>query len=171
MMQNTLVLCAIIGFIAWYYFNKFQESEKEYYKLHKKYEEAISDNTRMKSRVKDLQSYKNDVSKTFQILDNELLMINDHLKRKEPETQQDTVHPNGGRVSILTPELLGSLFNNANQERISSNGEGNQTTEQSTDNSQENQPVVASLTYELQLNGGPYERYLLDNSNGNQQTQ
>lgn len=180
MLQNTFVLCAVIGFIAWYYFNKFQDSEKEYCKLHRKYEEAISENTRIKSRVKDLQSYKNDVSKTFHILDNELVMINDHLKRRTGETSTGNNNSNqngsnSGRVSILTPELLGTLFNNMNQEQTDHSGEeqSERTTgpEQSVniDNEQETQPLLASLTYEIQLNGTPYERFLLDS--GNQGTQ
>lgn len=180
MFQNTLVLCAVIGFIAWYYFNKFQESEKEYCKLHKKYEEAVYENSRIKSRVKDLQSYKNDVSKTFNILDNELLMINDHLKRRgngggdinnqasqnyQQATYQNNQQNTGNRVSILTPDFLGTLFSNMNQER--------QTQEATVDNevpvvndqqTTETQPILASLTYEVQLNGvSPhYDRYLLD---------
>lgn len=186
MLQNTLVLCAVIGFITWYYFNKFQESEREYYKLHKKYEEAVHENARIKSRVKDLQSYKNDVSKTFQILDNELLMINDHLKRRGNNSVQGTLRPDGqqegisNRVSILTPELLGTLFNNMNQERqptsasnqVFQRHQGQEEREGQDVPEAENQPVLASLTYELSLNGSPYERFLLDpNSQGQGEVQ
>lgn len=179
MLQNTFVLCAVIGFIAWYYLNKFQESEKEYCKLHRKYEDAINENTRIKSRVKDLQSYKNDVSKTFHILDNELVMINDHLKRRDGTGQAsrndvNSIQNGANRVSILTPELLGTLFNNMNQEETAPSGietsDGNDHNgvptiaerSENRDNEQETQPMIASLTYELQLNGTPYERFLLD---------
>lgn len=177
MFQNTLILCAIIGFIAWYYFNKFQESEKEYCKMHRKYEEVVNENARIKSRIKDLQSYKDDVSKTFKILDNELLMINDHIKQRNngssPATTsnerrlQDNHTLNGtqgNRVSILTPELLGTLFNNMNQERQSHERFTDDNYRNDSIDEQETQPVLASLTYEVQLNGSPYERYLLDTS-------
>lgn len=149
--NNNLVLCAAIGFIAWYYFNKFKESEKEYFKLHNYLTEMSNENTRLKSRIKDLQTYKNDVSKTFKILDNELIMINDHLKKQNSEpvntienTNRDFLQntnlqsallrtpsfenisigtitrqlPPINRVSILTPNMLNSLFNNINQEPL-----------------------------------------------------
>jgi hypothetical protein len=82
MLQNTILVCAIVGFIAWYYYQKFQESEREYMKLHKRFVDVCNENVRFKARVRDLQTYKNDVSKTFQILDNELLMINDHIRKQ-----------------------------------------------------------------------------------------
>lgn len=122
-MQNSLVLVAIIAFIAWYYFAKYQESEKEYNQLHKMYVDICNENERSKSRVEDLQSYKNDVTKTFQILDNELLMINDHIKNQN--TQHSSVftrlqpqqnRESSERISILTPDLLQTLFNGMNQE-------------------------------------------------------
>jgi hypothetical protein len=111
------------------------ESEREYSRLHKSYDELHIENKKMKSRVKDLQSYKNDVSKTFKILDNELLLINDHLKRNSDQNIQEartnfpitssipigriplarvasfTALPQNNNISLLTPELLTSLFN------------------------------------------------------------
>lgn len=140
MTNNTVLISIVIGFVAWFYFNKFQESEKEYFKLHKKYVSAQSENCKMKNRLKDLQIYKNDVSKTFKILDNELLMINDHIKKTNVSTYQiqdqdqdqmnihvdhnhtttpiemEITRPSSNRISILTPEILNALFNNINQE-------------------------------------------------------
>ena len=69
--QLSTIICVIFGVVSWYYFNKFMESEREYSRLHKSYDELHMENKKMKSRLKDLQSYKNDVSKTFKILDNE----------------------------------------------------------------------------------------------------
>jgi hypothetical protein len=158
--QLTTIICVIFGVISWYYFNKFQESEREYSRLHKNFGTLHVENQKMRTRIKDLQSYKNDVSKTFKILDNELIMINDHLKRRnEPLVQQSpnrftlpvgsnsqtsipvqatirtstvplanvplsrissfTNIPAGNNVSLLTPELLTSLFN-MNTEDLSS---------------------------------------------------
>ncbi len=135
MFQNTLVICAIVGFIAWYYFNKFQESEREYYKLYKRFVEVSNENQRIKARVKDLQTYKNDVSKTFKILDNELLMINDHIKKQptvQPQIQRFSGQPSNpvyntqpaNRISMLTPELLSTLFSNMNQDGMDMNQDG-----------------------------------------------
>ena len=151
--QLPTIVCIIFGIISWYYFNKFLESEREYSKLHKRFDNLHIENQKMRTRVKDLQSYKTDVSKTFQILDNELVMINDHLKRRSdrggninsnlqnqnPLRNAGTnfapnssipIHttiqtsripltrissfanmPSGNNVSLLTPELLTSLFN------------------------------------------------------------
>ena len=135
--QLSIIICVVFGIISWYYFNKFRESENEYTKLHNKFDQSYTENQKMKSRIKDLQSYKNDVSKTFKILDNELLLINDHLKRQSnlPSTPMSpmspmsrmsrmspmniglsrissfTSLPSSNNVSLLTPELLTSLFN------------------------------------------------------------
>ena len=160
--QLTTIICVIFGVISWYYFNKFQESEREYSRLHKNFETLHVENQKMKSRIKDLQSYKNDVSKTFKILDNELILINDHLKRRNDQGGQQTSNrftlpirsnsqtsipvqatirtstiplsnvplsrissftniPSGNNVSLLTPELLTSLFNMNTEDLTSTN--------------------------------------------------
>lgn len=129
MLQNTLLVCILFAFVAWYYYQKYNESEREYYKLHKHFTEVLNENQRMKERVQDLQLYKDDVSKTFKILDNELLMINDHIKKQNVTNSNSNVllpNSNGNtrgsrvqnRISILTPEILSSLFTNMNQENI-----------------------------------------------------
>jgi septal ring factor EnvC (AmiA/AmiB activator) len=133
-------MCIIFGLISFYYFNKFQESEKEYTRLHKNFDEIYIENQKMKSRIKDLQSYKDDVSKTMKILDNELILINNHIHKQNNETlprsssirqRQGRMSPylrmtrtaefptssyNANNISLLSPELLSSLFNNMNQE-------------------------------------------------------
>jgi len=106
MLHTNLVIIAIIGFVAWYYYTKLQESEQSYLALHKQYNDTFNENLRLKERLNDLQTYKNDVSKTFQILDNELVMINEHLKKQTPH--ENTTTP--GRISIMTPDLLSTLF-------------------------------------------------------------
>ena len=127
-MNQLTIFCLVLGIVSWYYFNKFQDSEKEYNKLYKRFEQVYIENQKVKSRIKDLQSYKNDVSKTFKILDNELVMINDHLKKQNenvtPERQRPPLPPRppaarsfymrnipNDNVSLLTPDLLTSLFN------------------------------------------------------------
>jgi len=119
MYQNTILLFVIVGFVAFYYFNKFNESEKEYIKLHGSVREIYNENQKLKLKVKELQAYKDDVSKTFKILDNELVMINDHIQRRQQPQQQPSLIPslnqmnsqsNLNRVSLLTPELLNTVF-------------------------------------------------------------
>jgi len=142
--QLSTIICVIFGVVSWYYFNKYLETQKEFTNLHKRLQTMNIDNQKMKSRIKDLQSYKNDVSKTFQILDNELILINDHLRNQQPiqatiQTSQSNIPStisssripitrvssftslhSGNNVSLLTPELLTSLFN-MNSEDIYNN--------------------------------------------------
>jgi hypothetical protein len=162
MFQNTLILSAIIGFIAWFYFNKFQESEKEYYKLYKRCSEVHLENQKLKNRLKDLQSYKNDVSKTFQILDNELVMINDHISKKQMEQPTQPTQPTQqvqyeghSNVSMLTPELLRSLFSSMNQETTS------HTEEPVMDPVEQPAIVTYELDSSLNLGDNEYDRFLM----------
>jgi len=115
---NTLIICILLGLIAWYYFTKLQDSEKEYSKLYKKYDNICMENEKIKSRINDLQSYKNDVSKTFKILDNELVLINEHLHKRNTPVRRPTLDFRNN-VSLLTPQMLSSLFNNVNTEESS----------------------------------------------------
>lgn len=101
-MDILILLCVFFGFIAFYYFNKFQESEKAYYSLH-------FENNSMKTRIEDLQLYQKDVSKTFKILDSELGKISDKIN-KTPTNQEQINISSRPRVSIFTPEIIESLF-------------------------------------------------------------
>jgi hypothetical protein len=112
MLFNIFVICVLFCFIIWFYYVKHQEADKQYSTLHGEYMNLCNENQKLKTRLKDLQSYKNDVSKTFKILDNELLLINDRLQNRD--SNLNTPQPNP--ISVLTPELLTSLFNNMNQE-------------------------------------------------------
>lgn len=123
MYQNTILLFVLVGFIAFYYFNKFQESEREYIKLHSSLKDMYNENQNMKLKIKELQAYKDDVSKTFKILDNELVMINNHLQRRQPIPQQQQqvqvpLQQSSSRVSLLTPELLNTVFFDITPQRL-----------------------------------------------------
>ena len=137
---NTILICAIIGFIAWYYFQRLQDSEREYHRLHSRFIEVCQDNTNLKTRITDLQSYKEDVSKTFQILDNELVMINDHIKHKAQTNPQEN------RVSMLTPDILNSLFD---VPRVPLE-EVQEQSEQVQELSEQKQPEVEEQTEQVQ---------------------
>lgn len=155
MYQNSLnLIIVVLGLVAWYYYNKFKESEKEYVLLHKQF--AI-ENHKLKSRLKDLQTYRNDVSKTFRILDNELVLINDHIQKQNQNS------PQNDRVSILTSDMLSSLFENINQDQ-----EQNQTCiEEIEDSEPEPQPqpqpeqrILETLTkFDAISNNEEYEKY------------
>jgi septal ring factor EnvC (AmiA/AmiB activator) len=174
--STTIIMCIIFGLFSFYYFNKFQESEKEYTRLHKKFDEIYIENQKMKSRIKDLQSYKDDVSKTMKILDNELVLINNHLQKQNVETaprnssvrqRQSRMSPylrmtrtaefprssyNSNNISLLSTELLSSLFNNMNQENyqapnlqqslVNENVEQNQQNQSNQSNQELNQPQM-----------------------------
>ena len=80
--SGSLIILIILGLVSWYYFNKFQESEQNYRKLYYQFEKVYIDNKNMKIRIQDLECYKNDISKTFNVLDKELLVINKLLFQK-----------------------------------------------------------------------------------------
>lgn len=202
--STTLIMCILFGLFSFYYFNKFQESEKEYVKLHKRFDEVYLENQKMKSRIKDLQCYKNDVSKTMQILDNELMLINNHIQKQNPETIPDGISNrrspylrsnirsqspqlnSRNNISLLSPELLTSLFNNMNQEHYQSsslqmssqNNEQEQTDniqnqeiqenneinmEESETNLQPNEKII-NINYDITYtpNQSNYDQFLLN---------
>lgn len=125
--MQGFVFIVVFGIVAWYYYHRFRESEAEYYKLYKKMSEVKCENVHLKERISDLELYKQDVSKTFKILDNELLGINEHIKNRNVQQQNIPVRSNdeGGdgevepsqRISILTPEMLGQLFHSMQNEQ------------------------------------------------------
>jgi hypothetical protein len=107
-----------------------------------------NENHKLKTRLKDLQSYKNDVSKTFKILDNELLLINDRLQNRE--SNLNTPQPNP--ISVLTPELLTSLFNNMNQEFTDYTNFENQTPIEELNNNSDLDNEHSKVTIEQEQN-------------------
>ena len=65
--SSSILIYLLLGLMIFYYYNKLQDSEKEFLLLHKKFDQVYIENQKMKSRLKDFQYYKNDVSKTFKI--------------------------------------------------------------------------------------------------------
>jgi hypothetical protein len=99
-LSNSTIIYVILGLLLFYYYNKLQDSEKEFLFLHKKFDQIYIENQKMKSRLKDFQYYKNDVSKTFKILDKELGQINNHIykqnslqQEQQPKQQQPSQQP------------------------------------------------------------------------------
>ena len=105
--------------ITYFYYTKYKEYEKEFYILNKKHDKAIVENDNYKLRIKDLQKYKNDVSKTFKILDNELNHINNHVERQNQlqlQLHRQNNDSSFNNVNLLTTDILTNLINNMNQE-------------------------------------------------------
>ena len=74
----NLILLLIIGIIIFFYFNQ----EKTCIEL-------LVKNNQLKIQNKELINYKNDVSKTFQILNTELITINEKLKNNSTSSIQN----------------------------------------------------------------------------------
>lgn len=109
---TVVIFIIVLGLGMWYIYAKLHESERAYYTLYQRSQQLFNENQILRTRVKDLHSYKNDVSKTFKILDNELMLINDHIK-KQVTHQDEQLPQSDSSVSLLTPELLNSFFTNA----------------------------------------------------------
>ena len=159
--SGSLIILIIMGLISWYYFNKFQESEKNYRNLYYQFEKVHIDNKNMKIRIQDLESYKNDISKTFNVLDKELLVINDHLQRRNNNDNITKTSSGSANVQIMTPELINSLLDESEkQSKIETTNknivindnvrlEKNDTTE--NENEDENENNIIMDENELQL--------------------
>ncbi len=86
--QYIIVIC-IISILLWYYYSKYKDHDDKYIPVMVRQSELMhenevlkKENKKLKLRLKYLENYKNDVSKTFKILDNELGLINEHIKKR-----------------------------------------------------------------------------------------
>ena len=106
-----IILVALIISVSYMYYM--------YYTLYSKYTYVCNENSKLKIKNHELNLYKSDVSKTFKILDSELELINNHIKKSDGNSpiqiQHDLVSNN---VTSLTPDMLSSLFENVNQEHF-----------------------------------------------------
>lgn len=161
--SSTLMICLVAGFVTWYFYNKFRESEGAYVELYSKMCAMETRNEQMKLRMDDLQTYKNDVSHTLKILDKELMTIHSNMV-SQPQ-------PNvSSRVSILTPDILTSLFQH-------SPGQPVDVSQQVSQQETHQEPQLADgqeetqKTQEMPINtgglggfveGGDYDRFLIN---------
>lgn len=122
MAQHIIIIC-IVSILLWYYYIKSKEQDDKYIPVMVRHSELMHENNvlkqenkKLKLRLKYLENYKQDVSKTFKILDNELGLINEHiLKKKNQEIQNQQEEPvpvqtNNNFESSLTPTVLNSLI-------------------------------------------------------------
>ena len=107
-MEHFLILIVSIGISIWLFY-KYKESQIKLKSIISKNISLKLENSSMKTKIKYLETYKTDVSKTFKILDDELLLIKDNLTQQQPSQIQ---HLPQNRVSLLTPSVLTSLMSN-----------------------------------------------------------
>jgi DNA primase len=119
-MDNFLLLIVSICASIWFFY-KYKESQIRLKSVISKNLSLKLENNAMKTKMKYLETYKDDVSKTFKILDDELLLIKDNLtqptQRQQNVPLQNTQVPRH-RVSLLTPNLLTSLMSNQQSQPI-----------------------------------------------------
>lgn len=124
MSQHIIIIC-IVTILLWYYYMKSKEQDDKYLPVMVRQSELMHENSKLKQdnkklrmRIKYLENYKNDVSKTFKILDSELGLINEHIKQtRGPQVSlNEPVHPppsisssNMFRTSV-TPSILNTLL-------------------------------------------------------------
>lgn len=82
------IFILIISISALFFYKKFTESEKAYYELHLINMKLENDNKILINRINDLESYKNDISKTVYLLDNSIKEMNDNYTNKENTKQE-----------------------------------------------------------------------------------
>jgi hypothetical protein len=151
MTEHIIIISVfIISILLWFYYIKSKDQDDKYVPVMIRQSEIIHENNllkqeskKLKTRIKYLQKYKDDVSKTFRILDNELVLINEHIKRtpqSEQLTEQEQQH-----ITSFTPSILNSLLNYTNtQNNDNHNHDNNIFNQFLTENLQEHlQPVFA----------------------------
>ena len=115
-MDGYIIIISILIILSCFYFMKYRENKNKYFPVMIKQKQVISqlkdEMIKIKSKLKYLQEYKNDISKTFKILDNELVMINDTLKLQTENIIEPEIRPSLFQTSF-TPSILSSLINSA----------------------------------------------------------
>ena len=119
MSQHLIIIC-IVSILLWYYYTKSKEQDDKYIPVMIRQSELLNennllkqDNKKLKTKIKYLENYKNDVSKTFKILDNELVLINDHIKNQSNGLNTTTTTINTSpqqHITSVTPNILNSLL-------------------------------------------------------------
>ena len=109
-MTNNIITILLVGGIVWICYVKYQEYQYKTLQLLSKNHLLEIENQKMRAKIRYLQNYKTDVSKTFKILNNELSLIKENL----PE---NTDH-------ILTPQVFNSLTGSSPQTSHSESSSG-----------------------------------------------
>ena len=139
-MSTNIIIVCILAFLLWYYFIKSKEYEVKNYELY-------NENQKIKKKNNFLQEYKNDISKTFKILNNELLVINEKVKNN-PDL----------KTNFTDQNIINSLFNNINSQNDQSPVENTQI--QSHEEPQEQNTLPRSSVF-----NNIFNRFLTDDLN------
>lgn len=100
----TTIILGVFCFVSFVYFKKYQEMANSKKELECKVRN-------LKTKVQYLQNYKDDVSRTFKILDNELMMIKDNISKEQSTGNvEENMILDDNRVTLLTPNILSSLM-------------------------------------------------------------
>lgn len=100
-----------------YYFHKYYETKRSQKRIFDKLSFLWIENQKLKTRLKELQTYKNDVSRTFKILDTELVLINEQLRQQNIiQNEPLTFDLDENAITLMTPQILTNLIENMNQE-------------------------------------------------------
>ena len=108
-----IIICLLT--VSWYYYTKYKDLERDFVDLNNNLTKITMENANYRVRIKDLQKYKNDVSKTFKILDNELVQINNHVEKNNQQSQQLLSQSLSQSLPIqLTSRLSSGLYTTGN---------------------------------------------------------
>lgn len=105
-MDIILIFFVISLFITIFYLYKLLSDVKFNYIT------VCNENSFLKSKIEDLKTYKNDVSRTFEILNNDLKIINEELKkpnREEQITQTTTETLNEQVIDEFADQILNNV--------------------------------------------------------------
>lgn len=107
--MEIILLLFLVGllFVVFYMYKIINDLKLNYIQM-------SSENGHLKSRVEDLNTYKSDVSKTFEILNNDLKVINEELKKNDlpQNTRTENVPENvpENNNTRMTPEIFAENF-------------------------------------------------------------
>ena len=144
----TIVVICILSILLWYYYTKYNEYPLALYNLREI-------NNKLKTKIKYLENYKNDVSKTFKILDTELVLINEHINDNKNNNLFET---------SVTPNILSSLLSPDNP---SFNNIFNQFLTRDINVSENISPTNIQIESEIELDSEPELEQNEDKVEGN----
>lgn len=162
-MTQHIILISIISILLYYFITSTND-----HNIHSTlYNENIllrRETKKLKTKIKYLERYKNDVSKTFKILDNELCLINnninEHIKNNNivvdnADADNDNNNGNGNDNGNQN-----SIFNNIFNRFLTGNEVEPENLEQQNQSEECEEEIRVSVNY-MPLNSN-YRQYLLN---------
>jgi hypothetical protein len=99
------IFALIMAIIAMYMYKKFRQSENAYYELHLENNNLLNENKGLKNRINDLENYKNDVSKTVYLLDNDIKEIKNKIN------DNDYLNSVNDNTIIMDKKIINNILN------------------------------------------------------------